>query len=61
MGRPRIYKTNADRQRSYRTRRKRNVHFRSQSCEWSTPPELFRELDQEFHFTLDACATPENA
>jgi phage N-6-adenine-methyltransferase len=37
------------------------VHFSSASCEWATPPELFAELDREFHFTLDVCATAENA
>lgn len=31
------------------------------SVEWSTPPSVFRGLDDEFHFTLDACASPENA
>lgn len=29
--------------------------------EWSTPRKLFDRLDQEFHFVLDAAATPENA
>ena len=29
--------------------------------EWSTPQELYDELDAEFSFTLDPCATPENA
>lgn len=29
--------------------------------DWPTPPALFRELDAEFGFTLDAAATPENA
>lgn len=28
---------------------------------WSTPQDLFDALDREFHFTLDVCATPENA
>jgi phage N-6-adenine-methyltransferase len=38
------------------------VHFRSATCEWSTPPELFAALDAEFGpFTLDACATAGNA
>jgi phage N-6-adenine-methyltransferase len=27
---------------------------------WSTPKKLFDELDGEFHFTLDACATEIN-
>jgi len=29
--------------------------------EWATPSTFFKELDAEFHFTLDACATPQNA
>ena len=29
--------------------------------EWSTPRDLFDELDQEFHFDLDAASTDENA
>jgi phage N-6-adenine-methyltransferase len=29
--------------------------------EWRTPPEVFALLDQEFDFTLDPCATAENA
>lgn len=29
--------------------------------DWETPPEFFRELDQEFHFTLDPCCQPETA
>lgn len=28
---------------------------------WETPPELFAELDAEFGFTLDPCATADNA
>lgn len=35
--------------------------FSSQSCEWGTPVELFQRLDQEFHFSLDVCATASNA
>lgn len=35
--------------------------YTSDSAEWETPPELFRELDEEFRFTLDVCATPQNA
>jgi len=33
----------------------------SKSNEWETPQELFDELDSEFHFTLDPCATPQIA
>lgn len=32
----------------------------SKTDEWSTPQDLFDELDREFRFTLDACATDEN-
>lgn len=35
--------------------------FTSNTCEWETPFYLYKELDDEFHFTLDACATYENA
>lgn len=38
-----------------------NVHFQSASNEWSTPDELFKELDKRFKFTLDPCSTNENA
>jgi phage N-6-adenine-methyltransferase len=58
--RPR-YCSPACKQAAYRQRRKRSVHFRSNTCEWSTPPELFADLDAEFHFDLDVCATAENA
>ena len=33
----------------------------SNTPEWSTPQGLFDELDKEFHFTLDPCATKGNA
>lgn len=29
--------------------------------DWETPPDLFSELDREFHFTLDPCCTHETA
>ena len=35
--------------------------FSSNSNEWETPEHLFKELDNEFHFTLDPCCTHENA
>ena len=35
--------------------------FSSKTDLWETPQYLFDELDKEFHFTLDVCATPENA
>lgn len=38
-----------------------DVMFSSKSDLWSTPQELFDELNAEFGFTLDTCALPENA
>lgn len=38
-----------------------SVHYKSLTPEWATPPELFRALDNEFHFTMDVCATAQNA
>lgn len=38
-----------------------NVHFSSKSDLWSTPQELFDQLNQEFSFTVDVCATRDNA
>ncbi len=36
------------------------VVFSSSSDEYSTPEDLFKSLDSEFHFTLDPCATDNN-
>lgn len=30
------------------------------SDEWATPEDFFQDLDREFHFDLDACATDDN-
>ena len=38
-----------------------SVHFSSKSNEWTTPQYLFDDLNDEFKFTLDPCATDENA
>lgn len=35
--------------------------FSSKTDEWETPRDLFDRLDDEFHFTLDVCATEQNA
>ena len=35
--------------------------FTSTTGEWSTPQDVYDDLDAEFGFTLDPCATPENA
>lgn len=34
--------------------------YTSNSCEWETPLDFFKDLDAEFHFDVDVCATPEN-
>lgn len=34
---------------------------RAETSVWETPRALFDELNAEYHFTLDPCATPENA
>ncbi len=36
------------------------VLFSSKSDEWSTPDEVYKALDKEFGFTLDAAASEEN-
>ena len=38
-----------------------SVHFSSKTDEHPTPIEVYDGLDREFHFTLDPCATPQNA
>lgn len=38
-----------------------DLMFSSKTYMWETPQEFFDKLDDEFHFTLDACATSENA
>jgi hypothetical protein len=29
----------------------------SATIQWETPADLFKKLDDEFHFTLDVCAS----
>lgn len=36
------------------------VMFSSNTDLWETPHEFFEELNEEFNFTLDVCALPEN-
>lgn len=38
----------------------RELMFSSKTNEWATPPDVFKRLDDEFHFNLDPCATDEN-
>ena len=37
-----------------------DVMFSSATNEWSTPQNFYNELNKEFDFTLDPCATAEN-
>ena len=34
--------------------------FSTGKVEWSTPQDFYDNLNSEFHFTLDTCATDEN-
>lgn len=38
-----------------------SVHFSSKTGLWETPADFFNTANEEFHFTLDVCALPENA
>lgn len=38
-----------------------DVHFSSKTDLWSTPQAFFDKLDDKFGFTLDVCATDDNA
>lgn len=38
-----------------------DLMFSSKEESWSTPQKFFEELDKEFHFDLDPCASVENA
>ena len=35
--------------------------FTSTTDDWATPQDLFDQLDKTFHFTLDVCASADNA
>lgn len=37
------------------------VHFSSITDDWYTPQEFFNQLNAEFNFTLDPCASEQNA
>jgi phage N-6-adenine-methyltransferase len=55
--------SDACRKKAWRKRQAKAGHafFSSASVEWSTPWTLFNELDAEFNFNLDVCATEDNA
>src|SRR5262249_44720064 len=64
-GRPPMYcPGGACKQKAYRKRKRGHplgVHASSRSCEWATPQWLFDRLHAAHQFTLDVCATPQNA
>lgn len=35
--------------------------FSSETDLWETPQDFFDHLNDEFHFNVDVCATPDNA
>ena len=37
------------------------VLYSSKEEKWATPQDFFDKLNEEFHFTLDAAASPDNA
>src|ERR1700677_1653316 len=38
-----------------------NIHFSSEKMDWETPKEFFNTLVEEFTFSLDVCASNQNA
>lgn len=40
---------------------KHSIHFSSSTDNWETPKTLFNELNNEFNFIVDLCASKENA
>lgn len=42
-------------------KRDHGVHFTNKSDRWSTPDGFYTKLNDEFGFTLDACASHDNA
>jgi phage N-6-adenine-methyltransferase len=43
------------------TNNKFKTRFDTRRQDWETPIELFKVLDNEFHFTLDVCADKKNS
>lgn len=39
----------------------KSIHFKSENQTWETPKAFFDQLNRLFGFTLDACASSENA
>lgn len=61
MRRPTVRRLGAGGRCIRRYRVNTRLMFSSRTDEWETPQALFDELNNEFHFSLDVCALPENA
>jgi phage N-6-adenine-methyltransferase len=62
VGRPQLYCSTSCRQAAGRRRKRQPAYFSTVTAEWGTPRDLFDKLDTRFGpFTLDVCATAENA
>ena len=61
MGRKRIWKNNAAKQANHRAELKKKEILLKRQGDYSTPPDLFEAYDRIWHFTLDVCATADNA
>ncbi len=42
------------------TEHEKEVLFKSEREDWSTPQDFYDKLNEEFHFTLDPCASDKN-
>src|SRR5262245_6644474 len=61
-GRPSRFCSPACKQAAYRRRASQSALFSSKSDEWPTDPKVFEKYNAEYGpFTLDPCATAENA
>src|SRR5262249_4090624 len=57
MGRPRVYRNQAERAHAYR---RRHGQASQRPDEWETPLSVFQPLHAEFGFDVDLAATPDN-
>ncbi len=39
---------------------KNKIHFSSEKMDWGTPQAFFDEINEEFNFDIDVCATQDN-